>query len=126
MPNQTIQSVSTKRSAVPAEATQSHPVLTPAVDIFEGDAGFEVYADVPGIGEDALEIMFEDESLKIEASVAGEGVPEDEKLTYRRRFKIPDSVDVEGIKASLQHGTLHLHLPKSRRAQPRKISVTAN
>jgi len=126
MSDQTIQQVSTKRSPVPAEATHSHPVLTPAVDIFEGDTGFDVYADVPGIGEDGLDIMFEDESLKIEASAAGDDVPEDEKLTYRRRFKIPDSVDVEGIQASLDHGTLHLHLPKSRRAQPRKISVTAN
>ncbi len=111
---------------VPSETTVSHPVLIPAVDIYEGDNGFEVIADVPGVGEDALEIVFEDESLKIEASHAGEDVPEDERFTYRRRFKIPDTVDVESISATLKSGTLHLHLPKSRRAQPRKIAINAN
>ncbi len=122
------QAVSTPSQASPevTEATASHPVLVPAVDIYEGDSGFDVYADIPGVGEQDLDIVFEDESLKIEASHLGDSVPESERFAYRRSFKIPDTVDVEGITASLKLGTLHLHLPKSRRAQPRKISVSAN
>jgi HSP20 family molecular chaperone IbpA len=107
-------------------------VVAPAVDIYENEREYLVLADLPGVPSDGVRIRFENGELSLDASrqngengsnyIGTEIVVAD----YRRLFRIPETVDTEKIDAKLTNGVLHLVLPKSSKARPRKISVKAN
>jgi HSP20 family molecular chaperone IbpA len=115
-----------------AEPTTTRPVVAPAVDIYENEREYLVLADLPGVPSDGVRIRFENGELSLDASrqngengsnyIGTEIVVAD----YRRLFRIPETVDTEKIDAKLTNGVLHLVLPKSSKARPRKISVKAN
>ena len=44
---------------------------------------------------------------------------------YERLFRVPDTIDPDGIKAELADGVLTLHLRKADSARPRRIEVTS-
>ena len=99
-----------------AEApTPDKPVVHPLVDVFEGEAGFLLVADLPGVTKDQLELTVDNGQLSIVGHAA--------KLDYRRSFDLGDDVDVEAIEAKLELGQLELHLPKRAEAKVRKIRV---
>ena len=114
-----------------AESTTTRPVVAPAVDIYENEREYLVLADLPGVANDGVHIRFENGELSLDATrqngengevIGSEIVAAD----YRRLFRIPETVDSEGIDAKLQNGVLHLVLPKASKARPRQISVKAN
>lgn len=113
-----------------SEPASERPVVAPAVDIFEDQAGYLVLADLPGVHSDAIDVRFEEGELRLTArrelpSEEGRVGGEFRAADYRRVFRIPEDVDGGAIEAELQHGVLHVRLPKSKQARPRKIAVTA-
>ena len=116
---------------VPAsEPASERPVVAPAVDIYEDQAGYLVLADVPGVHSDAIDVRFEEGELRLTArrelpSEEGRVGGEFRAADYRRVFRIPEDVDGGAIEAELQAGGLHVRLPKSKQARPRKIAVTS-
>ena len=46
-------------------------------------------------------------------------------VEYARSFSVPQSIDVERVKAELKDGVLKLHLPKSEAAKPKMIEIKA-
>lgn len=104
--------------------------LSPAVDIHEDDSGLVLSADLPGVTREALDIGIEEGILTIQARTSdstSEVVFRDADHTgYRRRFQLPDNLDLEKIDAALKDGVLILTLPKSEAARPRKIDVTVH
>jgi HSP20 family protein len=44
---------------------------------------------------------------------------------FRRVFRIPEDLDRSKVEASFDNGVLLIRLPKSERAKPRRIAVTA-
>jgi len=112
------------------EQASTRPVIAPPVDIYENTNEYLVVADMPGVSNDDVQIRFEDGELSIRATrkAAAEGQYLGNELVeadFARRFSIPETVDAEKIDATLQHGVLHLVLPKASRARPRQISVRA-
>jgi len=119
-----------KREA-PDEATRAGRTYVPQVDIYETKDGLWLWADMPGVDEESVNVHLEDGVLTIEGRV---DVKQYDNVTplyteynvgnYGRRFTLSNDVDSERIVARMQNGVLALEIPKSERAKPRRIAIT--
>lgn len=117
--------VSTQDKAVREEAA-----LLPPVDVIEDAGGITLYADLPGVSKEALQIHVEGETLTLEGPLtlsAPAGMEathvEVDVPRYRRVFTLSKELDSAEMSASFQHGVLTLRIPKAAHAQPRKIAI---
>jgi HSP20 family protein len=102
---------------------------SPLVDIEEGDDAYVIEAELPGVKEKDVNI----ELVGNELAISGEIKERERKGTLRRqtrrtgrfeyRVTLPDQMDAEKIEAKLTDGVLTVRVPKSERAQRRKIEV---
>lgn len=114
------------------EQTPQGQYYRPNVDLIEQADELLVIADVPGAKREEIDIQFEDGSLTIHAKVPGRR-PENPNYLLRefgvgdfyRTFRVSEQVDPGRITADYRDGVLMLHLPKSEKAKPRKITVEA-
>lgn len=114
------------------ERTKPGQVFSPAVDIIELPEELLLLADVPGATAGDVDIRFEQGELTISAKVARRQtentrfhIREYGVGDYHRVFRIGEAIATERIHAEIRDGVLHLHLPKSEDAKPRKIAVKA-
>ncbi len=114
------------------EEPRSEATLLPPVDVVEDASGITLYADLPGVPKDRLNLQIEDGTLTIEGEVALQ-VPEGMEAThievslprYRRAFTLSKELDVDKVVAELNNGVLKLRIPKAAHAQPRRIEITS-
>jgi HSP20 family protein len=107
--------------------------LTPAVDIIEDSHGITVWADLPGVSRENLDVKVHDGRLYIEAE-AVVPTPGDLRLhhaevrapRYARAFTLNEDFDTSKIDANLQGGVLKLTIPRREEARPRRIDVRAD
>jgi len=108
--------------------------FTPSFDIRETPECYIFEADLPGIGQQDLDISMAGNRLTItgkrEGSSKGQGenfyTAERSFGCFCRAFSLPDGVDPNGITADLKEGVLTLTLPKSAAAQSKKINIAMN
>ena len=106
--------------------------LVPRADAWETDDEVLIQMALPGVDSENVDVTFEQDMLTIQGSFEGtdrEGqhiLSELPRGQFRRRFTLQVPVDVDKVEASYQNGLLTLHLPKSERVKPRKISVNAS
>jgi len=100
------------------------------VDVIEDATGITLYADLPGVGKEQLNLRVEADTLTIEGEVvlnAPEGLQashaEVQLPRYRRVFSLSKELDPDKIAAELAHGVLTLRIPKAEHAQPRKVQI---
>ena len=106
------------------------PTMLPAVDVVEDAGGITLYADLPGVPKDKLNLRVDADALSIEGEVA-RPVPADMEAShvevelprYQRTFTLGKELDSEKIRAEFQNGVLKLSIPKVEHAKPRKIEV---
>jgi HSP20 family molecular chaperone IbpA len=123
-------------AAAPATATterraaRDEAALLPPVDVIEDSSGITLYADLPGVSRERLNLRVEGDQLGIEAEMAlpvpQEMVPSHAEVRlqrYRRTFTLSKELDAEKVSAELSHGVLRVRIPKAEHAQPRKIAV---
>ncbi len=114
------------------EEPRSEATLLPPVDVVEDASGITLYADLPGVPKDRLNLQIEGGTLTIEGEVALQ-VPEGMEAThievslprYRRAFTLSKELDVDKVVAELNNGVLKLRIPKAAHAQPRRIEITS-
>jgi HSP20 family molecular chaperone IbpA len=113
-------------------AQRPQPALVPAVDVIEDAGGITLYADLPGVPRDKLDIRVEGEQLTIEGELqlpiaeGLEGTHAEVTLPrYRRVFSLSRELDCDKVAAELRDGVLTLRIPKAEHAQPRRIEVRA-
>ncbi len=104
--------------------------LTPAVDVFEDSHGITLWADLPGVTKNKLEVKVHDGNLYIEAEAvvptpAGLRLQHAEirEPRYARAFSLSPDFDTSKIDANLQDGVLRLTIPRRDEARPRRIEV---
>ena len=105
---------------------------TPAVDIKEEAHRYVLWADLPGVSPEHIDITMENGILTLkgeratEAKADREGIKRVERVfgSFYRRFSLPDTADSEGISARCANGVLEIAIPKKATVQPRKITVT--
>jgi len=103
----------------------------PAVDIKEEEDRFVIYADLPGVDPDDIEITMEQGVLTLkgerskETTKEREGYKRVERVngSFYRRFSLPDIADAERIEAKGKNGVLEITLPKQEKAKPKRITV---
>lgn len=114
-----------RTGAIQQATTES--VRTPRCDIFENNEEYLVLADLPGVESNALQVHVDKRELSLSAKVTwhteGTRVCEFDSCTFARRFTIPESVNVDGVRAEFQRGVLHLHLPKAKAAGARQVPI---
>jgi HSP20 family molecular chaperone IbpA len=122
------QSIATAQGGQQTEETRRLPVVSPAVDIVENENEIVVHADLPGVKRGDLSVHIDDGTL----TISGVSQPrragaiqweEFGEVEYRRRFAVPQAIDVQGVRAELRDGVLCLRLPKSAAAKPRSIEI---
>jgi len=113
----------------PATSRQE-PALLPPVDVIEDATGITLYADLPGVPKDKLNLRVEGDQLGIEAEMVlalPQGMePSHAEVTlsrYRRTFTLSKELDADKVSAELAQGVLRVRIPKAAHAQPRKVSV---
>jgi HSP20 family molecular chaperone IbpA len=112
------------------DESRSEAALLPPVDVIEDATGITVYADLPGVPRDRLNLRVEGEVLLIEADLVL-GVPQDmqashaevQRTRYRRAFTLSRELDPGKVGAELSQGVLRVRIPKAEHAQPRRIAV---
>jgi len=122
-----------KQEVKAEEQTRPGRTYVPDVDIYETQDGLWLWANMPGVDENSLEINVADNVLSIEGRVT---LQEYEDLNpvyteynvgnYARRFTLSNEIDTERIKARMTNGVLELELPKAERAKPKRITVSVN
>lgn len=111
-----------EREAVEVQATSQTEAVrhwrVPSLDLARREDGtLRVSVDLPGVPVDAVELELEDGVL----SVTGRRV--DHAVGYRRRLKVPDTVDPDAIAARWAHGVLTVTLPPRPSEVARSIPV---
>lgn len=103
----------------------------PRVDIKEEPNRFVLYADIPGVDPQDIEVQMDKGMLTIKGERRGEAALESESFSrierrhgnFHRRFALPDSADPEGISAAGHNGVLQITIPKRPETTPRRIQV---
>lgn len=104
----------------------------PALNVGSTPQSIELYAYVPGLEPDSIEVDLERGTL----SIAGErasSLPQDDKSVvhinqrfagrFRRAVSLPDDIDPDGVSADYRNGVLHVSVKRRAEAMPRRISV---
>ncbi len=112
------------------EQGRNDPALMPPVDVIEDSTGITLYADLPGVPKDKLNLHVEADVLTIEGEV-GLTTPEGLEPSYaevnlsryRRVFTLSKELDPSKVSAELNQGVLKLRIPKAEHAQPKRISI---
>jgi len=115
------------------EPTRGGRHYRPNVDIVERPNELTVFADMPGVQSDDLDINFENGELSIYGKVQPRQQADATFLMqeygtgdFFRTFRVSEAIDATKISAEYNHGVLTLHLPKVEAIQPRKITVRAS
>jgi HSP20 family protein len=128
----------TQTPAVPhkARAEQTSPerlrggvFFTPRVDIVETDHELTLYADLPGVRPEEVDLRYEQGELTLHGRCLprqperGALLSEYDVGDFYRAFQIHESIDASKIGAEFKNGVLTIHLPKVEQAKPRQIAV---
>jgi HSP20 family protein len=104
---------------------------TPPVNIEETEDAYVVEAEVPGVKREDVNIEID----RNELSITGEIKEQERQGILRKRTRrvgrfeyrvqLPDVVESDNIEAKLEDGVLRIRIPKSERAQRRRIELTS-
>lgn len=104
----------------------------PKVDIKEEEKEFVVFADIPGVDPNDIDIEMDGNTLtvkgekKAEQEQKGKNYYRLERTTgkFYRQFTLPESIDSDKISAKTKNGVLAIHLPKAEEGKNnRKIKI---
>jgi len=105
---------------------------SPALDVAESDAGYNVSLDLPGVAKEDVKIAIDGRHVSVSAKSQREEAQRDgERLIYRERaaasfersFALPEEIDEAASLAKLDNGVLSLTLAKKRVAPARTLTV---
>ena len=105
----------------------------PALDVAERGDAYVVYADLPGVSPDQVEVTFEQQLLTIRGTKSSLDLGTSAELriyaaervhgSFERSVRLPEFVDADRIRAAFDHGVLEITVPKAEAAHPRKITI---
>jgi HSP20 family protein len=111
------------------QSTDETACVAPYVDIEATDSGYVLYAEMPGVNREGIQITVEDGNLVIaghrqELTVNGEPLHrETRQLDFRRAYELDPSIDANKISARIEQGILTVNLPKAENLKPRRIAL---
>jgi HSP20 family protein len=103
--------------------------FTPRCDIVETEDELVLYADLPGVRPEDVDVHLENGELELSAKCAPRQQPENYVSCeygigdFYRSFTLHESINAEKIAAEMKQGVLTVHLPKSEAVKPKRIAV---
>lgn len=107
--------------------------FTPLVDLSEEAHAYVIDVEVPGVRSEDLDLELEGDVLTIQGqrhaipAEPGTKSRRQERMfgSFQRSFRLPEAVEFEKVEATLEHGLLHVRVPKRTTEKSRKIVVRA-
>jgi HSP20 family protein len=108
------------------------PLAMP-MDVWQAaDGTYHVTLDLPGVDPSDVEITSERNVISIRAERRPDYGEDDNVLVaerpmgqYTRQLQVGDALDTGNVSADYRNGVLHMSIPVSEAAQPRRIEVRA-
>jgi HSP20 family protein len=106
-------------------------VFNPLIDVAEQEENLIITAELPGMKKEEVELQIENGVL----TIRGEKKQLKEKKTprmhvyertyglFERAFALPQSVDLEKVKAEFENGVLTITVPKLAQEKGRKLQI---
>ena len=121
-----------KKQELQRESTRPGPVFRPDIDILERPDGYVIYADLPGVDGDSVDVRFDRGTLTLDAQLATSPEPRWQPVhteyqlgTFHREFQVSEDIDPSAVSAKMHNGVLELLLPKTAQHRRRTIPVQA-
>jgi HSP20 family protein len=103
----------------------------PNLDVTETNDAFVINVDLPGVGEEDIEVQVTGNRLTVSGRREAEETREGERYvaiersygTFSRSFVLPDSADLDHVEAQLRNGVLEIRVPKRGEMKGRKVSI---
>lgn len=115
----------------PRLGQQQQQAIMPAMhmDVKETDVGFEVTYDAPGLRKEDIDVTFEDNVLRVQATRNEEKKEDTDRWHVQERrwgmvsraVRLPKTANGDQIAAKYEHGVLRIHVPKAAEAETRKV-----
>ncbi|MFY9826544.1 MAG: Hsp20/alpha crystallin family protein [Thermoanaerobaculia bacterium] len=91
---------------------------SPAVDVLESEDGYLIFAELPGVQRDDIQLQVRERRLEL--SGRRQSLGENRNFLrmersygpFRRTFELGLPVDVDNISAGFEKGVLRVHIPK--------------
>ena len=111
--------------------TSNRGEWTPPVDIYETQDELVIIAEIPGMNEEDVDLQISDNVLSLKGV---KKLPVDKEKDnfhrlerpygkFNRSFALPNTLDINSIKASLKDGLLKITFKKKQDTQPTVIKV---
>ncbi|HEY0553113.1 MAG TPA: Hsp20/alpha crystallin family protein [Thermoanaerobaculia bacterium] len=107
---------------------------SPAVDVLETEGAYLLFAELPGVRRDDIQLQVRDRRLELSGrrQTLGENRNflrmERSYGPFRRTFDLGEPVEVDAIAAAFEAGVLRVHLPKRKtgavEADPTQVEIT--
>jgi HSP20 family protein len=105
----------------------------PAADVYESNGEYIYEVEVPGYEEKELAVEVRDHTLTIKGERAETKEAKErtfflnERLAtnFERRFELPQEANTGKVAAEFKKGVLFVHAPKTAKAEPRPVAITA-
>ena len=102
------------------------------LELSEHEDRFELYAELPGLAPEQLELSLGEGWIELSAKRGAE-LPEGYSAVRRerrgfelsRRIELPKRIDADSVEAVLRDGILQVTLPKHATLSPRTIAIKA-
>lgn len=118
---------------VPDEERASSPgTWAPPVDVLETDDAFFLYAELPGLRREDIDLRIEDRRLIL----SGQRQPMEDGRSFvrmergygpfRRSFELPQAVESTRVEAKYERGVLSIKAAKRAAAATRRVDVKDN
>jgi HSP20 family protein len=113
------------------DETASLAEWSPPVDITEDDKEYTIKAELPDIKKEDVKVTVQDGVLnitgerKLEKEEKGKKYHRIERAygSFQRSFTVPENADSSKVNASFKDGVLMVKLPKTEKAQSKKVQV---
>jgi HSP20 family protein len=103
----------------------------PAMDLVETKDHYVLRADLPGLGDEDVNVQLEDSTLtisgerKTDQHTDPEGYYRLERAFggFSRSLTLPDGIDPDSIQAHFDRGVLEITIPKPEQKKPRQVQI---
>ena len=102
------------------------------MDVVENKDSYTIKADLPGVKKEDLDVSLENGFLSVSAKRSSEEEHDNGKYhvherssgEFKRKFRIPESVKAEEVRAEFKNGVLELVIPKTEKEESKtKIMI---
>lgn len=112
-------------------STYSDVSFAPATDITEGDAGYFLSMDLPGLKKEDIKIEINDGTLIVSGERKSSLQETKDKVQrfeknygfFKRSFSLPKIADGDRIQAKHENGVLEITIPKAAELKAKKIEI---